>query len=790
MSYNIVSTVHQQLGRHNVVKQSTNYILNLISRPAHFVQGKQYPPALKDFTFLVPQRLGVQQILLELSSFYRPGNMPEPGLLQPLTRYALREKLASDFCNRLRLRRLSVNDRRQTSIVSYVKGSRGVLGAVQRAVERKNFQRHVKNMEFRGTWMDLSDIALPLEVLEPVSTVTAPTAGSRSPSPLSPLLSIETPTTPATISFLKSALKSAQSRRDSQTGGATTIAEEEGGKEWGERGGGEILSTVGFNVSRSAKSMGNVTSRDAATAEKMVSEFVGGLGLYGNTEIYPATFTEALARKGIECLEHMADDMIREADEHKKGFLTVDELKGAIVKASRLKRLLRAITHRWKHDSNYQACTSREVEGNYTNIEQDVDMCGLSFVMTVERGKLDNADTRRRAPRIKHYTWSGLPILEEDNFQRVRAKTVKSRQLHDSLQTPHAEVRFRRLPLHFCCANQLHPEAAVMVRDVLAASERGAQITDHEGRLPLHVACMNESYMSASMVRLLLRAYPLAVQVRDNFGYLPLHLCLQHNHGDAAFEIVDTLLDVYPHAARASSAQLHAGDMAIHLSLDNTSVFAHKIISRLLAVYPEALVQRGNAGLTLLHRFCWISHPCPFEVQKKLEARGISSLLRAPPLQKPGTHTKWDSPAHTITPGLPHTPCVWSERYCAVKKMKAILRSAKHYFPHCLNKLDHHGALPIHYLCQMGGPCSQGLLRALIELHPHSLHVQDNKGNLPFHLAIGCEQPELAEILAHFASSQHSISRLGVPNHRDQLPSQVSGAWGVGGLGLCLFIHE
>jgi len=525
--------------------------------------------------------------------------------------------------------------------------------------------------------------------------------------------------------------------------------------------------------------MGNVTSRDAATAEKMVSEFVGGLGLHGGTEIYPATFTEALARKGIECLEHMADDMIREADEHKKGFLTVDELKGAIVKASRLKRLLRAITHRWKHDSNYQACTSREVEGNYTNIEQDVDMCGLSFVMTVERGKLDNADTRRRAPRMKRYTWSGLPILEEDDFQRVRAKTVKSRQLHDSLQTPHEEVRFRRLPLHFCCANQLHPEAAVMVRDVLAASERGAQITDHEGRLPLHVACMNESYMSASMVRLLLRAYPHAAQVRDDFGYLPLHLCLQHNHGDAAFEIVDTLLDVYPHAARASSAQLHAGDMAIHLSLDNTSVFAHKIISRLLAVYPEALVQRGNAGLTLLHRFCWISHPCPFEVQKTLEARGICNLLRAPPLQKPGTHTKWDPPAHTITPGLPHTPRVWSERYCAVKKMKAILRSAKHYFPHCLNTLDHHGALPIHYLCQMGGPCSQGLLRALIVLHPHSLHVQDNKGNLPFHLAIGCEQPELAEILAHFASSQHSISRLGVPNHRDQLPSQVAGAWKV-----------
>ena len=40
---------------------------------------KLCPTAYKDMRYLLPQRIGVQQLLLELSSFYRPGNLSTPG---------------------------------------------------------------------------------------------------------------------------------------------------------------------------------------------------------------------------------------------------------------------------------------------------------------------------------------------------------------------------------------------------------------------------------------------------------------------------------------------------------------------------------------------------------------------------------------------------------------------------------------------------------------------------------------------------------------------------------------
>lgn len=43
---------------------------------------------------------------------------------------------------------------------------------------------------------------------------------------------------------------------------------------------------------------------------------------------------------------------------------------------------------------------------------------------------------------------------------------------------------------------------------------------------------------------------------------------------------------------------------------------------------------------------------------------------------------------------------------------------------------------------------------------------QDNNGNTPLHLAVGAGMVNLSEILAHFAASHESISRLALPNNR------------------------
>ena len=244
----------------------------------------------------------------------------------------------------------------------------------------------------------------------------------------------------------------------------------------------------------------------------------------------------------------MSQEMLREADLSHKGFITGEELGHAILRASRLSRMVKAVQERWRDDENYVA--RPPPEGTFTNLETDQDVNRGKFAKAVEHGKLDNSDTRRRPDKLISYTWSGLPIYDEEDLMHKRSKTVKTRDLVDYMMHPHSDSRFRRLPLHFCCENALHPEAAVMMRDLLAAYERAAQIKDANGQLPLHLAARNESYTSGTMVRLLLKTYPLAAQIREPGGYLPLHLCLMHNHGDAALDLVTLLLDVYPRAAK------------------------------------------------------------------------------------------------------------------------------------------------------------------------------------------------------------------------------------------------
>jgi hypothetical protein len=125
--------------------------------------------------------------------------------------------------------------------------------------------------------------------------------------------------------------------------------------------------------------------------------------------------------------------------------------------------------------------------------------------------------------------------------------------------------------------------------------------------------------------------------MQDKDGYLPLHLCLLHNQGDAALDIVSLLLRCYPRAAavRCGSQIFDEDNLAIYLALKNTSVFADKIVSKLLDAFPETLFMRDHCGANLLHRFCWIKHPCPDEVHRALETeRGICKWLRAPEMQK------------------------------------------------------------------------------------------------------------------------------------------------------------
>ena len=151
----------------------------------------------------------------------------------------------------------------------------------------------------------------------------------------------------------------------------------------------------------------------------------------------------------------------------------------------------------------------------------------------------------------------------------------------------------------------------VMVRDVLHAYRPAARIRDCKGRIPLHLACMNESYSSVSMVTQLLREHPEGAMCLDDEGNLPLHLCLMHNHGDGAYEIVCMLLATYPAAARTPLGKTRSlgqlwQEYPAELVLRNTSCHAARIATLILNAYPDVLAFVDRSHASLLHRFVLI----------------------------------------------------------------------------------------------------------------------------------------------------------------------------------------
>jgi hypothetical protein len=88
-------------------------------------------------------------------------------------------------------------------------------------------------------------------------------------------------------------------------------------------------------------------------------------------EIYPTTLANALEAAGIECLIGMATDMIKEADVCNKGFITREEFRRAIFRASHLGRMVKSITYRWKRDKSYVQTPNSSV---FTNLNTDHDV--------------------------------------------------------------------------------------------------------------------------------------------------------------------------------------------------------------------------------------------------------------------------------------------------------------------------------------------------------------------------------------------------------------------------------
>lgn len=173
-----------------------------------------------------------------------------------------------------------------------------------------------------------------------------------------------------------------------------------------------------------------------------------------------------------------------------------------------------------------------------------------------------------------------------------------------------------RTCLHAACAKKA-PLAAI--NSILAACGRHGEAVlerDKHGRTPLAIAISSNS--SLSVISRLIKTCHRAAAVGDHNGHLPIHLaCSGYDHGK--LELVKLLLEAYPESAGRES---NTGRTPLHIAIE-TNASVH-LIRMLVISCPKAVVMSG-CGLNPL--FLAIRRNVPPEVIRCLVDANPSSTM-------------------------------------------------------------------------------------------------------------------------------------------------------------------
>lgn len=93
-----------------------------------------------------------------------------------------------------------------------------------------------------------------------------------------------------------------------------------------------------------------------------------------------------------------------------------------------------------------------------------------------------------------------------------------------------------RLPLHLACCNDTTDQTSI--QDLILYNERATRTPDDFGLLPLHWACTKNS--PAVNVETIIKAYPFAIEQKDCYGKTPMDRIRSHGHPEKA-KVVELL---------------------------------------------------------------------------------------------------------------------------------------------------------------------------------------------------------------------------------------------------------
>jgi hypothetical protein len=80
-----------------------------------------------------------------------------------------------------------------------------------------------------------------------------------------------------------------------------------------------------------------------------------------------------------------------------------------------------------------------------------------------------------------------------------------------------------------------------MVQEILETTPKAAELVDHDGRLPVHIAYIK--HITNNIINMLIHHYPAAAEVKDNYGNLQFHYGCREN---ACWDPFKEALELYP----------------------------------------------------------------------------------------------------------------------------------------------------------------------------------------------------------------------------------------------------
>eukprot|EP01114_Cavostelium_apophysatum_P008989 TRINITY_DN2205_c0_g2_i1.p1 TRINITY_DN2205_c0_g2~~TRINITY_DN2205_c0_g2_i1.p1 ORF type:complete len:1064 (+),score=342.99 TRINITY_DN2205_c0_g2_i1:37-3228(+) len=146
----------------------------------------------------------------------------------------------------------------------------------------------------------------------------------------------------------------------------------------------------------------------------------------------------------------------------------------------------------------------------------------------------------------------------------------------DLVSTPD---KFGRLPIHVACENETNSQNIIQL---LHLYKKAIAVPNNFTRMvALHYACGNP-HVTAEVISLLLLYYPDAVQLPDKESRLPIHhACANKNVNE---EVIRSLLAAYPASAQAPNANMQ---YPLHLASSNES--ANDVVLRMLIdAFPKS----------------------------------------------------------------------------------------------------------------------------------------------------------------------------------------------------------